>query len=128
MLVDVTFPQVCSASSNCGLALACKEDGFCGPCESDAECAAGERCVLDHCLLAENVHCASRRQCAADELCILSGYTPVGRANAEMRSFCNPSSGGQEQVEMDAIETESEHWDPAPPTPVSPQELLDSLR
>jgi len=126
MLVDVTFRQVCPDSSVCGLALACKADGLCGPCGSDAECVEGERCVLDHCLLADNVTCRSRTDCGEDELCILSGYTPLGRANGDMRSYCNAASGGQEQVEGDG--SEAQDWEPAAPVPVPPEVLLDSLR
>ncbi len=126
MLVDVTFPQVCSRSSQCGLALACKSNGFCGACASDSDCAAGEKCVLDRCLLASNVSCRTHADCPEGNLCILSGFTPGGRANRDMRSYCNPSWGGTKQV-VQSSNPDAANWDPAPPLPVSAEKLRDSL-
>lgn len=125
MLVDLTFRQVCSESSVCGLALACKEDGFCGPCSSDGECAVGEICVLDHCLLRDNTTCRSRLDCAAGELCTLTDYSQGRRANAELRSRCLGRTGGEEQTPERA---DPPQWQPAPPTPVRVDTLMESLR
>ena len=125
MLVDLTFRQVCSDSSVCGLALACKADGFCGPCVSDGECLTGEVCVLDHCLLRGNSTCRSRRDCGADELCTLTEYSQGRRGNALLRSRCLAWTGGEEQT---AERQEPPHWEPASPTPVSVDALRESLQ
>ena len=126
MLVDLTFRQVCSDSSVCGLALACKTDGRCGPCERDNECSPGEVCVLDRCLLESLVLCRTASDCPEDHLCVTSTFAPGRRGNQTMRSFCLASSGGREQTEEDSIE-DVEH-EPADPIPVRPSDLLERLR
>jgi hypothetical protein len=123
MLVDLTFRQICSDSSVCGLALACKDDGFCGACTSDGDCVVGEVCVLDHCLLPANTTCRSRRNCGADELCTLTEYSQGRRGNAALRSLCLGRSGGEEQTAPALTQPE-----PAMPTPVEVQTLMDSLQ
>lgn len=103
MLVDMSQRQYCEASSFCGFALACLDDGACGPCERDDQCASGEVCVLDHCVLAQNAGCRSRQDCAAegpDALCVLSGLTGgEARGNGAMTSFCLAPRGGLVQDE-----------------------------
>ncbi len=100
MLVDLSQRQYCEATSYCGFALACLEDSQCGPCRSDDQCAAGEACVLDHCVAAAGAGCRTRADCAADELCVLSGLSGGDpRGNTGMRSFCRPSTGGTPQDE-----------------------------
>lgn len=98
MLVDMSMRQLCDESSRCGLGLSCLADGKCGPCERDADCAAGEACVLDYCLPASNVECSAREDCAHvsdDAYCVLSGLTGgEPRGNSDMRSYCLASSGG----------------------------------
>ena len=78
----------CDSSERCGIALACI-DGRCGACQVDANCATGERCVLDHCLLAANVGCVRRHDCRIEELCLLEDMdSPGPRGNLELRSKC----------------------------------------
>jgi hypothetical protein len=94
MLVDLSVMPPCESSAGCGLARACVE-GTCGPCVADSECAAGEGCVLDHCVRTELIECRRAAECAADALCILSGYTGgTARGNEDMRAHCLSSSGG----------------------------------
>ena len=91
MLVDREDRQVCSETANCGIALSCRADGKCGPCESDAECLAGEVCVLDHCVLSKLVGCRHSSECGSGRAyhCVLSGLTGNDvRGNSEMRSYC----------------------------------------
>ena len=84
----------CERADGCGLALACL-DGTCGACTSDAQCAAGEGCALDHCMPAANVQCRTRSECGGDALCILSGITGgTARGNEDMRAYCLSPSGG----------------------------------
>jgi hypothetical protein len=103
MRVDLSQRQYCEASSYCGFALACLDDQRCGPCQRDDQCAAGEVCVLDHCVKAANAGCRTRAECGGtgdDAMCVLSGLTGgEPRGNAEMRSFCRSSSGGTPQDE-----------------------------
>jgi hypothetical protein len=99
--------------------------GLCGPCRQDAECADGEICILDHCLLSRNAKCRSRRECAGEEaLCILSGYSADPRGNAALTAECRGPRGGQAQPE---------DWRPpaglgAPAPPVRSVELMESVR
>lgn len=67
-LVDTCNRVPCE--TNCGLRLACV-DNICTACVRDADCFAGEVCVLDQCLLAEKVECDTRRDCEPDVLCTL---------------------------------------------------------
>ncbi len=103
MRVDLSQRQYCEASSYCGLALACLGDQRCGPCQRDDQCAAGEVCVLDHCVLAANAGCRTRAECGGagdDAMCVLSGLTGgEPRGNAAMRSYCRSSWGGTPQDE-----------------------------
>lgn len=94
MLVDICLRAQCDVSERCGLAAACLDDGMCGPCATDDQCGAGEVCVLDYCLLPENVSCRSYRECASGALCILSGITGgTPRGNEDMRAYCSSGSG-----------------------------------
>jgi len=106
MRVDLSQRQYCEASSYCGLALACLEDRRCGACERDDQCAAGEVCALDHCVVAAKAECRTRTDCAgagADALCVLSGLSGgEPRGNSAMRSYCRSSSGGVAQDESAA--------------------------
>jgi hypothetical protein len=103
MRVDLSQRQYCEASSYCGLALACLDDRQCGPCQRDDQCAGGEVCVLDHCVVAAHAGCRSRAECAGageDAVCVLSGLSGgEPRGNGEMRSYCRSSSGGAPQDE-----------------------------
>jgi hypothetical protein len=93
MPVDLSVQASCETSSLCGLAAACV-GGHCGPCVRDGECAEGEICVLDHCLLKDKVGCRSKRRCASGEFCVLSGFSHDPRGNRAMSAHClNPWSG-----------------------------------
>jgi hypothetical protein len=125
MLVDLTVMPPCVVSSDCGLAMAC-QGGKCGPCEIDAECARGEVCVLDHCVMEGKATCRSVKDCQEDELCILSGYDATPRSNQEMRSYCNPNTGGREEKPEDAAKESS--MDGLVPAAEKPEVDIDELR
>jgi hypothetical protein len=94
MLVDMSVRASCEKSASCGLAAACI-GGRCGPCESDSDCALREICVLDHCLMRDNVRCRRRRDCGSrDEYCLLTGFSSDPRGNGEMRAVCQSEHGG----------------------------------
>jgi hypothetical protein len=60
----------------------------------DSQCAAGEGCVLDHCVRSERIGCRRASECAGDALCVLSGYTGgTARGNEDMSAYCLGSSG-----------------------------------
>src|SRR5690606_36385366 len=71
MLVNTTFQALCDTSARCGLAMACNA-GRCGPCAHDSDCASGEVCSMQHCVVSSLAACRSRSDCPGDELCILS--------------------------------------------------------
>ena len=96
MLVDTSRPQICETSENCGLALACA-DGRCGPCRRVRDCAVGETCVLDHCLLVDLVECRQKAECPGErQVCALSGYSPDPRGNEVLRAYCLDELSGRE--------------------------------
>jgi Cys-rich repeat protein len=87
MPVDPGMQAECDGrSQTCGMAMACLGER-CGPCGTDADCASGEVCVLEHCLLREHVACRHQADCGG-EMCILSGYSADVRGNADMRAEC----------------------------------------
>ena len=92
MLVDVSIAIGCFKADQCGLALACRE-GVCGPCTADDQCSNGESCVLDHCVLSENVACTTYSDCG-DGLCVLNGYSATPRGNDDMEAYCRGNTGG----------------------------------
>jgi hypothetical protein len=88
-LVDMSTRQrYCEQPSQCGHALGCMGSEGCGPCASDEQCSAGERCVLDHCLPAAQVTCRTYADCGVEGQCMLTGITPDPRGNAGMSSVC----------------------------------------
>ena len=88
MRVNMCLRALCETSAGCGLAAACLPDGMCGPCARDSDCASGEACVLDHCVLSENVRCRSQRDCGG-ALCVLDGDCGgTARGNEGMVAFC----------------------------------------
>lgn len=87
MRVNMCLRALCETSAGCGLAAACLPDGMCGPCARDADCAAGESCVLDYCVLSENVGCRSRADCGGEH-CLLSGLCGSPRNNEAMFAYC----------------------------------------
>lgn len=126
MLVDLSMQALCDGSTSCGLAMACLPSKKCGPCQRDRDCGNGERCALDHCVLAENVQCTSRSECASGELCVLSGYTPDPRGNAEMKASCLGAMGGKAQEEKD-LEVEGPAAEPEP-TPFEPDSMREDIQ
>ena len=97
MPVDVGVRVPCEPAAGCQLSLACR-DGICGPCSTDSDCLAGERCVLDYCLQAEQTQCSSRRDCPPGELCILyrtgSDAFADPRGNKFLTSMCTNEGRG----------------------------------
>jgi hypothetical protein len=123
MQVNTAAQALCDTSSRCGLGMAC-HGGTCGPCAADDECAAGEACVLDHCVPRAQVACRSRRDCAGgEELCVLTGYSSDPRGNAAMMAKCQPAQGG-----TPAPAAEPVAGVPAPAGESAPQALLDAVR
>jgi hypothetical protein len=86
MLIDLAGMPPCEGY--CQQALACLE-GMCGPCEADADCLAGEACVIDHCVISERVECQRAGDCPPDEVCMLSGLSEDRRGNREMEAHCS---------------------------------------
>jgi hypothetical protein len=125
MLVDVSRPALCGGAAACGLGLACI-DHQCLPCSADDQCLGGEACVLDHCLPAAQVACRSHRDCpGAHDLCVLSGYSTDLRGTSATTATCLAPEGGREQSPASA--PPDRPGSPAPPVPVRPGDLLDSL-
>ena len=124
MLVDMSNRALCKGARSCGLAAACL-DGQCGPCETDGQCGDGERCVLDHCVLAPNVHCRSHTDCSsAGARCELSGYSSDPRGNADLRADCLVPKDGKALPD----DLQLPVGIPAPAPEVNGGELMDSVR
>ena len=125
MRVRRDFRAVCTQPDGCGQALACL-DGFCGPCRASADCADGEVCVLDHCVLEGLADCASASECPVENLCVLSGYSPGRRGNQALHAFCLAPEGPT----PDYVRTQTDYrtrGSPAPPPPVSERSMLDEV-
>lgn len=91
---DIAPP--CEVSSDCGMARACLNDKCVG-CQQD-DCAIGEQCVLQHCVISKLVGCKSNADCRDGAVCVLSGYTRNDpRGNSDMTSFCVDESGGVDE-------------------------------
>jgi hypothetical protein len=124
MRVDLSVHPDCTESARCGLARACRA-GMCLPCLADPDCASGELCVLDHCILSGNVDCRSKDDCETGDVCILTGFSTDPRNNAATRAICGKS-----------FKAPARNWKPAvsgvPPPKVEPRvdhrALLDLLR
>lgn len=93
MLVNTRQAPPCESSALCGLGRACK-DGICTACERSGECAPGEVCVLDHCLVEKLVRCRLTRECEKGHVCILSDYSSLPRGNEGMEALCSNPKGG----------------------------------
>lgn len=114
--------QACPSAELCGLALGCHKFR-CGPCAADIDCAPGEVCVLQHCVLSAQVACRARSDCDGGDLCVLSGLSPGPRGNGDMRAYCLSSGGPSGETPVVA------------PTPgpqilpeIHPMKLLSTLR
>jgi hypothetical protein len=129
MLVDLTSLQAyCERPDGCGAAMACVS-GACRPCERDAECARGEACVLDHCVVAERASCRSRRDCASGELCVLSGYGDGVRGNEGMRAYCaRPEGPSERALRPDREAPVDEERRAAAPRTVGVEALIEEAR
>jgi hypothetical protein len=110
MRIDVNMLAYCDTTEHCGMARACI-GGRCNPCTKDTECAAGEACVLDHCVIASNMKCRTHRDCNPGVLCALTGYTPDGgRNNSKMEALC------ESEILARAYErAQTETWEPRVP-------------
>jgi hypothetical protein len=93
MLVDLSRQPYCSDTAHCSLARACKS-GHCAACETDTDCMANERCVLDHCVLDDKVRCRRKVDCGANGMCLLTGYSRGLRSNEDMEAACVEIVGG----------------------------------
>jgi hypothetical protein len=120
MRIDTAETALCDAIDACGLAMACI-GGRCGACTGDDSCAAGERCVLDHCVRTEHAACRTRADCGGDELCILGGYSADPRGNAGMTARCVGAQGGIPEAEGPVPAAGA----PAGVVPVPAAELLE---
>lgn len=140
MLINMSFRARCQDSAGCGLALACREDGLCGPCVSDVECAVGEACVLQHCILGSYVECRYRRDCrGGEEMCILVGEEGGPRGNEGLRAICESDRHiyldrrGRERAREELERARDERSDPrslgheSPPSPGSARHLAEML-
>lgn len=119
----------CETSELCGLALACR-DGLCGACLTDPDCAEGERCILDHCLLAENVECSTRNDCAENEVCLFrDDDSPGPRHNSSLMSVCwSREHPGPEQPGMPPQEENKVEQSTKQEILVDVEDMLGSLR
>lgn len=127
MLVDTSMQSFCDGKSACGLAMACKNN-LCGACLGDWECESGESCVLDHCVVSQNITCNSATDCGEGELCVLSGYSSDLRGNETMEAYCQATVSGSQPTIEQAID--SMDSDPGPyvlERPVSVDRLQEVL-
>lgn len=122
MRIDMADTALCDAVDSCGLAMACI-GGRCGACTGDESCAAGERCVLDHCVRTELASCRTRADCGGDELCILGGTSADPRGNADMTARCVAAEGGIPEGVAPAVAA----GEPAGAVPVPAAELLEQV-
>jgi hypothetical protein len=99
MLVNLAAQPECEATERCGLARVCK-GGVCTACDADSECARGEVCVLDHCVLADRVSCRRKADCGRDAQCILNGYSFDPRGNGSMEARCVEHRSGTRRPPM----------------------------
>jgi hypothetical protein len=107
MRVNLNITPFCTTSARCGLGRACI-DSKCVACGRDEDCAAGEVCVLDHCLQKELAACRRAADCDANSKCVLSGYSNQPRGNEGTRAYCVSSLSG------------ADHGPAAPDTPPKP--------
>jgi hypothetical protein len=121
MLINTDASPPCESSAGCGLGRACKQ-GKCEACAQDNDCAMGEACVLDHCVVGALAACQGRADCAAGQLCVLSGYSNQARGNEGMRAYCLDPDSGTSSVPAAAEPT------PDPRTRLPDDDLLDRAR
>jgi hypothetical protein len=124
MLVNLELQSLCEGENSCGLAMACVR-GRCAPCSVDSQCAHGEACVLDHCVLKTHTQCRSRADCRNEQLCVPSGYSADARGNAEMSATCLDASGNHEPIES---ATDFQPGRVAEPAPYEARDLIRAAR
>lgn len=126
MLVDMSRRPECGSTSMCAFGLVCQTDGRCGPCSTDAECLAEERCVLDHCLPRGNANCGTSAECGG--MCVIVGdWSPTARGTEQIRSICEERLLAREQVPEEPAPSGSEGGD-APRTGATAEHLIQFLR
>lgn len=102
MLVDTSLQSICEGKNSCGLAMACM-DNRCGACSVDADCATGENCVLNHCVIKKNTSCRTASDCDTNEYCVLSGYSSDPRGNKTTLAYCQPITSGSQPTQEQTI-------------------------
>jgi hypothetical protein len=120
MLIDLSVRPYCEKSDQCGMARACRGNA-CINCVADGDCAGGEVCVLDQCVVQSLAACRRAADCKSGELCVLSEYSADPRGNTGMRAFCQSSRGGRPPTEPQLRQGEYQ----APPVRID--ELTDQL-
>jgi hypothetical protein len=126
MLVNTALQATCDTSSRCGLAMACHEDGVCGACTADSDCAGGEVCALDHCVRQAQAACRHASDCGGGALCVLSGYSTDARGNGAMTASCLAAGGGVAAPTPEQVARPETR--PAAPAAVDTQAMMASLR
>lgn len=127
MLIDMNNLQTgCEQTSQCGLAMACVQ-GRCGPCDADEQCAAGEVCVLQHCVHEPLAACRGRADCSGGALCTLTGYTAEPRGNAEMRAICESDGDTHARLVAERERAEAQQQEQQPDDRPSPRTLSIEL-
>ena len=118
----------CEVASSCGRAAGCV-GGLCAPCRKDSDCAPGEACAVDNCLLPDNVKCRSRRDCPAGWLCALTEDPVTGRGNQGVRAYCDdPKVGHPQPATQSPAPLVNKGAEPAAPeNAVAPLEVTDLL-
>lgn len=102
MAVDLSSMPYCESVRDCPMALACDtEHERCGACGSDADCVAGEVCVLDRCVLRDRAACRVAADCPSEQLCVLSDLGRGGRGNDELRASCQSMNSGTPQPRVE---------------------------
>lgn len=106
MPIDLSVRAPCEPAVGCQLSLACREDGFCGPCRTSADCMGSEVCAVDHCLLRASADCSRRSDCPEGEMCILvrwgsDAFSDV-RGNKFLRSSCTSKGQGPSHEQLKA--------------------------
>lgn len=128
MRLDISAKVQCETSDTCQLSTACVDE-ICGACDQDSDCAKGEACVLDRCLLEENADCRNRKDCPDEELCMIertgSDALKDHRGNMFLESKCSQDgvlpSKPQPQEEVQVVQA------PDPPNWARPDSGVKKL-
>lgn len=127
MLIEPsTLQEECDGPTSCGMAMACK-NRRCLPCKEDTDCAFGESCAIQHCVLTSKTDCRSRSDCSdPEDVCALSGYSSDPRGNSQMTATCLGKSGGAARTGEDRS-YRSTQLQPGRPPAMRENELRDGL-